>query len=104
MSDEVNARATSMLPGAVELARTGLFGTAEATLLGKKAALSHFNSFLEFEADNSHSTFVKFAHLRENDACELSRLQRFATYLMTIARDDRGDLLRPGTGGYAVFI
>ena len=89
MSNDTGMIGAPMLPGAVELARTGIFGTAEATLLGKKAAISHFNSFLAFEAGNSNSAFVKFVHLSAEDACELSRLQRFATYLMTIARDDK---------------
>ena len=97
MSEDAAMNDAPILPGAEELARTGIFGTAEATILGKKAAISHFNAFLSFEARTSNGAHVKFSHLGECDACELARLQRFATYLMTIARDDRGDLLRPGT-------
>ena len=78
-----------------ELARAGEFGSADATQLGKKAALNHFNGFLEFEAHGLE--YIPFAHLNSSAACDLSRLQRFATYLMNVARDDRGDLLRPGT-------
>ena len=71
------------------------FGTADATKLGKKAVVNHFNGFLEFEAHGR--AYISFAHLSASAACDLSRLQRFATYLMNVARDDRGDLLRPGT-------
>ena len=78
-----------------ELARAGEFGSADATKLGKKAAVNHFNGFLEFEAHGRECT--SFAHLSAAAACDLGRLQRFATYLMNVARDDRGDLLRPGT-------
>ena len=78
-----------------ELARTGEFGAAESTKAGKKAAINHFNGFLEFESRGEEFAF--FAHMNSTDACDLSRLQRFATYLMKVARDDRGDLLRPGT-------
>ena len=55
-----------------ELARTGEFGTAESTKVGKRAAINHFNGFLEYE---SHGTdFVHFAHLTSAIACDLSRL------------------------------
>ena len=77
-----------------ELASTGEFGTAESTKVGKRAAINHFDGFLEFEARGND--YVHFAHSTLAIACDLSRLQRFATYLMKIARDNRGDLLRPG--------
>ena len=78
-----------------ELARTGEFGTAESTKVCKRAAINNFSGFLEIEARGTD--FVHSACLTSAIPCDLSRLHRFATYLMKIARDDRGDLLRPGT-------
>ena len=83
-----------------ELERAGQGGTSASTMAGRSASTAWFNTFQRYEKKTGKrdvSETCDLAFLSEEAACDLPRLQRFATFLMTKARDDKGDLLKPGT-------
>ena len=83
-----------------ELERAGQGGTSASTMAGRSASVNWFNTFQRYESkagNRDPSETGNLADLSEDAACDLPRLQRFATFLMTKARDDKGDLLKPGT-------